>query len=168
MPSARTPPSFPAMPRHVTPITRRDMLAAAARAGAAVALGLAMGGEAQAAGHRHVCRPPMRAGGPHPEPRPGIDASHVCPAGTVRHYPKSIRAFDEARTIPGILDGIRCQCGCADQEGMRSLLSCYEGEQAMALECDICEGQARLAYRLHGRGRSLDQIRAAIDARYGG
>ena len=50
---------------------------------------------------------------------------------------------------------------------LRSLLSCYEGEEAMALECEICEGQARLAYRLHRKGRSLDQIRAAIDARYG-
>jgi Protein of unknown function with PCYCGC motif len=161
------------MPRHVrtTTLTRRAMLAATVRAGTAVALGMVTvgaDGEARAAGHAHVCRRPARTGGPHPEPRPGIDASHVCPAETVRQHPKSIAAFDEARAIPEILDGIRCHCGCADQEGMRSLLSCYEGEDAMALECDICEGQARLAYRLHGKGRSLDEIRAAIDARYGG
>ena len=27
--------------------------------------------------------------------------------------------------------------------------------------------QARLAYRLHAKGRTLDQIRSAIDSRYG-
>ena len=75
-------------------------------------------------------------------------------------------AFDEARTIPQILDGIRCHCGCADLPGKRSLLSCYE-EDGMALDCDICQGEARLAYRLHARGRTLAEIRAAIDARYG-
>jgi hypothetical protein len=107
-------------------------------------------------------------GGPHPEPRPGIDASHMVPAETVRaQHPDAAPAFDEARTIPEILDGIRCQCGCADGPGMRSLLSCYEGDEAMALSCPVCEGQARLAYRLHRKGQSLDRIRAAIDARYG-
>ena len=85
----------------------------------------------------------------------------------MREHPNAAAAFDEARTIPGILDGSRCQCGCADERGMRSQLSCYEGDDAMALQCDICEGQARLAYRLHRKGRPLDQIRAAIDARYG-
>ena len=84
-----------------------------------------------------------------------------------RSHPDAVAAFDEARTIPEILDGIRCQCGCPDEPGMRSLLSCYEGDDPMALICDICEGQGRLAYRLHRKGRSLDQIRAAIDARYG-
>jgi hypothetical protein len=168
MPTGRSPHSLPSMT--TTSLTRRAMLAATVRAGAAVALGTMAGGiagEARAAGHPHVCRRPARPGGPHPEPRPGIDASHMCPAETVRQHPKSVAAFDEARAIPETLDGIRCHCGCADQEGMRSLLSCYEGDDAMALECDICEGQARLAYRLH-KGRSLDEIRAAIDARYGG
>jgi hypothetical protein len=92
----------------------------------------------------------------------------MCTPETVRAQPGAVAAFDMARTNPQILDGIRCSCGCSDQPGKRSLLSCYEGEDAMALDCEICEGQARLAYRLHGRGRSLDQIRAAIDARYGG
>jgi hypothetical protein len=106
---------------------------------------------------------------PHPDPRPGIDASHMPKSDTVRQAnAKAVDAFDEARTIPEILDGIRCQCGCADQEGMRSLLTCYEGDDAMALHCDICRGEARLAYRMKGKGRSLDEIRAAVDARYGG
>jgi hypothetical protein len=88
-------------------------------------------------------------------------------ADRVRSHPHAVAAFDEGRTIPEVLDGIRCQCGCAGESGLRSLLSCYEGTDAMALDCDICQGEARLAYRLHGEGQTLDQIRAAIDARYG-
>jgi hypothetical protein len=37
----------------------------------------------------------------------------------------------------------------------------------MARHCQICQGQGRLAHRLHKDGKSLDEIRAAIDARYG-
>ena len=90
----------------------------------------------------------------------------MLPPGKVREHPGAVPAFDEARTIPQILDGIRCHCGCADLPGKRSLLSCYE-EDGMALDCDICQGEGRLAYRLHARGRTLAEIRAAIDARYG-
>jgi len=152
-------------------VTRRSLIALALRTCGAVAVGVATGGLAPRPAHasrRHHCR--RVAGirsGPHPDPRPGIDASHIMPPEKVRVHPDAVSAFDEARTIPEILDGIRCQCGCADQDGMRSLLSCYEGDDAMAVHCDICQGQARLAFRLHGKGESLDQIRAAIDARYG-
>jgi hypothetical protein len=31
----------------------------------------------------------------------------------------------------------------------------------------ICQGQARLAFRMHGEGKTLDQIRTAIDAKFG-
>jgi hypothetical protein len=37
----------------------------------------------------------------------------------------------------------------------------------MAGHCQICQGQVRLAYRLHKQGKSLDDIRAAIDAKFG-
>jgi hypothetical protein len=131
-------------------MTRRAMLGALARACA----GLLIAGRASA-----------RATGPHPDPRPGIDASHLPAPETVAERPDAVPAYDEARTIPEILDGIRCQCGCAEQPGHRSLLSCYE--DGMAMDCDICQGQARLAYRLHAKGRTLDQNRSAIDSRYG-
>jgi hypothetical protein len=70
------------------------------------------------------------------------------------------------RRIPQVVDGIRCSCGCADLEGFYSLLSCYEAG-GMAQHCVICQGQARLAYKLHGEGWSLNGIRTAIDAEYG-
>lgn len=145
------------------PITRRTAIAAAIRACAALSLGAVSEGLLAVPAHA------ARRRAPHPDPRPGVDASRMPASETVRRANAGAAdAFDEARTIPEILDGIRCRCGCSDQEGMRSLLSCYEGEEAMALHCDICRGEARLAYRMKGKGRSLDEIRAAVDARYGG
>jgi hypothetical protein len=102
-------------------MTRRAMLGALACAGL-------LAGRASA-----------RATGPHPDPRPGIDASHLPPPDRVAHHPDAVPAYDEARAIPEVLDGIRCQCGCDDQPGHRSL-----------------------------QGRTLDQIRSAIDSRYWG
>jgi hypothetical protein len=106
------------------------------------------------------------SGGPHPTPRPGITAEKVLTKEQLADTPKAIPVFDQVREIPEVVDGIRCQCGCADLEGFYSLLSCYEGE-AMARHCPVCQGEGRLAHRLHGEGKSLDEIRQAIDARYG-
>lgn len=75
--------------------------------------------------------------------------------------------FDDVRAIPQVLDGIRCNCGCADNPGYYSLLTCYEGPEAMAKECRVCQGQGRLAVRLHAEGRTLDEIRTAIDEKFG-
>lgn len=48
---------------------------------------------------------------------------------------------------------------------MYSLLSCFEGE-AMAQECAVCQGQAKLAARLHSEGKTLAEIRVAVDAKF--
>jgi hypothetical protein len=37
----------------------------------------------------------------------------------------------------------------------------------MARMCFICQGEGRMTYRLHTAGSTLDEIREAIDARYG-
>ena len=110
---------------------------------------------------------PRKPTGPHPTPRPGITADKVLTREQLADSPNAIPVFDQVREIPGIVDGIRCQCGCADNPGFYSLLSCYEGEAAMAKSCPICQGQGRLAYRLHKDGKTLDEIRSAIEARYG-
>ena len=104
--------------------------------------------------------------GPHPEPRPGVDASRVLPDAELADWPEALPAFVAVRQIPGVVDGIRCNCGCAGKPGFYSLLSCYESE-GMARHCHVCQGEARLALRLHQAGKSLDEIRAAVDARYG-
>lgn len=99
---------------------------------------------------------------PHPTPRPGITAANVLdPARVPQRYRE---AYEAARAVPEVLDGIFCHCDCAAHRGMRSLLSCFETE--MPTSCGICTGEARLAYRLSRQGKSLGDIRAAIDAAY--
>jgi hypothetical protein len=106
------------------------------------------------------------AKGPHPKPRPGIDASKVLTADALKEHPKAAPVFDMVRKIPEIVDGIRCQCGCAELPEFYSLLSCYEAD-GMAQHCVICQGEGRLAYTMHEQGKTLDEIRAAIDERFG-
>ena len=96
----------------------------------------------------------------HPEPRPGIDSSRVLAHDELADAPHAIPVFDKIREIPQIADGI-----CAALPGYRSLLICYE--KGMAKWCEICQGEGNLTYRLHQAGKSLDQIRAAIDAKFG-
>jgi hypothetical protein len=109
----------------------------------------------------------LRISGPHPTPRPGITGAKVLGRRQLGATPKLIPLFDAVREIPEVVDGIRCNCGCADSQGLYSLLSCYEGESAMARTCRICQGQGRLAVRLHKEGKTLDEVRVAIDAEFG-
>lgn len=99
----------------------------------------------------------------HPTPRRGIDASRVTAAKDVHGGAEVREAFELVRQIPQVVDGIRCHCGCAEMEGVYSLLSCFEND-GMAQHCDVCQSLARLAHRMHRDGKSLDQIRRAVDA----
>lgn len=112
--------------------------------------------------------PPRRTGrDPHPTPRPGITGAKVATHEQLAGKPQLVELFDAVREIPEVADGIRCNCGCAHTDGFYSLLSCYEGKGAMARDCHICQGQGRLAVRLHKAGKSLQDIRAAVDAKFG-
>jgi hypothetical protein len=142
-------------------VSRRVFVASGLAAGVSVVLG-ALPFEA---GHCRTSWTHRTDHGPHPTPRPGIDASHVLKPDQLRDAPAAIIAFDEVRQIPQIVDGIRCHCGCATEKGFYSLLSCYEGD-SMARDCHICQGQGRMAFRLHAAGKTLAEIRDAIDARY--
>ena len=103
---------------------------------------------------------------PHPVPRRGITGAKVLSSTKLAESPKLIPLFDSVREIPEIVDGIRCNCGCPDPPEYYSLLSCYEGD-GMARNCVVCQSQARLVVRLNKEGKSLDQIRAAVDAKFG-
>jgi Protein of unknown function with PCYCGC motif len=105
------------------------------------------------------------ASGTHPTPRPRIDASKVLTRAQLTEHPAAEPVFAMVRKIPHVVDGIRCQCGCAELPEFYSLLSCYETD-GMAQHCVICQGEAKLAYQMHEQGKSLDEIRAAIDERF--
>lgn len=138
------------------PQTRRQFLGAVSGAFLAVVAG------ARAA---HADSPAPHEPFAHPDPRPGIDASKVLTEDRLANT-SAAPVYDMVREIPEIVDGIRCHCGCAELDGYYSLLTCFE-DQGMAQFCDICKGQAREAYRLHQKGKGLQAIRTAIDARFG-
>jgi hypothetical protein len=115
----------------------------------------------------------------HPEPRPGITAENVLTAAA---YEADIRsriknekrvgevlervkkAFEHAREIPQVLDGLYCYCECHEQ-GHRSLLTCFEVVQAVG--CWSCKEESELAYKLHSEGKTLAEIREAVDKKFG-
>lgn len=103
----------------------------------------------------------------HPVPRKGITGKDVATPAMLTSVAYLTDLFNEVRDIPHIVDGIRCHCGCADMDGHYSLLTCYEGPQAMAMVCPICQGEGRVAVRMAKAGRSLADIRIAIDAQFG-
>ena len=108
---------------------------------------------------------PVRRRGEHPTPRPNIDASKVLKKEDLADHPDVIPLFDGVREIPQVVDGIRCYCGCDERPESYSLLSCYE--DGMARHCYVCQGEGKLVARLNGEGKSLEEIRAAIDLEFG-
>lgn len=103
----------------------------------------------------------------HPNPRPGIDASGVLTAADLPGYSDDVlEIYDMIREIPEVADGIGCGCACPLLPNYRSLLTCFH-EGGMAMGCPICQAEARVVYRRHAEGQSLDQIRRAVDARFG-
>ena len=105
------------------------------------------------------------AAGQHPKPRPGITAERVLPRAMVPSNPQTLEAYEAARRVPQVLDGIYCHCNCSKSIGHRSLLTCFESNHASG--CDICMGEAMMAAEMTSGGKSLEQIRKAIDAQYG-
>jgi len=102
---------------------------------------------------------------PHPHPRSGLTADAVLPLSMVPGNPGALEAYEAARGAPQVLDGLYCHCNCSKSFGHRSLLTCFESDHGA--HCDICMGEALLAAQLAARGTSLDEIRSAIDARFG-
>jgi hypothetical protein len=109
-----------------------------------------------------VVRPAL--GARHPEPRPGITAAGVLTPATFAGYEPVVRAYEAAQQVPQVLDGLYCHCQCKENFDHRSLLSCFQSEHGAS--CDICQGEARLAAEMYRQGRSLEEIRRAVDARY--
>lgn len=104
-------------------------------------------------------------GSTHPTPRPGITAANVLPDSAIPRTPGAADAYAAARRAAATLDGVYCHCDCSKHAGHRSLLSCFES--AHGAHCDICMGEAMVASSMAGQGKSLTEIRAAIDRQFG-
>ena len=105
----------------------------------------------------------------HPDPRQGVDASHVLTTEELGDFAKKKRvasAYDAARAYPEIFDGLSCGCGCVEHGGEhRSLLSCYESKQPTG--CMACQEEATFVADLAKDKKSLAEIRTAVDKKFG-
>jgi hypothetical protein len=119
------------------------------------------------AGVVFLTRPAGGGGGGaiHPTPRPGITAAKVVPISFVPRTPGANEAYAAARETAATLDGVYCHCDCSKHASHRSLLTCFESEHGAY--CDICMGEAMLASGMTKQGKSLTDIRAAIDRQFG-
>jgi hypothetical protein len=114
----------------------------------------------------HAAHPEPR---PHPTPREGITAEKVItPERLLRNGYGQHEAdvYALVAQIPQIIDGLYCYCHCTERSGHYSLLTCFENGHAA--NCITCLGTGELAAKLHEEGKSLDEIRAAVDAQFGG
>jgi hypothetical protein len=106
------------------------------------------------------------ANGHHPAPRQGLTAADVVPAERYAAYPRIAEVYQMVAEIPDVIDGIYCHCDCSIHSDHRSLLTCFQDDHGAA--CDVCLTEAALAFRMVGEGRSLKEIRKAVDNLYRG
>jgi len=100
----------------------------------------------------------------HPSPRAGLTAADVAPAERYASYPRIAEVYQMVAQIPEVIDGIYCHCDCSKHSDHRSLLTCFQDDHGAA--CDVCLTEAALAFRMVGEGRSLKEIRKAVDNLY--
>ena len=105
----------------------------------------------------------------HPDPREGITAERVLTAEAIgdKLYSKKLvsEGYEAARAHPEIFDGIACACSCGGKRGThRSLLVCYETMQPTG--CGGCQEEAELVGKLAGEGKTLAEIRTAVDKKF--
>ena len=106
---------------------------------------------------------------PHPEPRPGITAEKVLKVEDLGEKPRKavLAAFEAARQHPQIFDGLACGCGCHGKATYehRSLLVCYETKQPTG--CLACQLEAKFVADLAKEGKTLAEVRVAVDKKFG-
>ena len=86
-------------------------------------------------------------------------------------------AYMFAAEHPEVLSFVPCFCGC-EQAGHKGNHDCFVGERATngdvvkwdehGVECAVCIDVATRARQMHGEGKSVTDIRAAIEKEYAG
>ncbi len=106
-----------------------------------------------------------RRGHVHPEPRPDAASLGLTILPSFFANSQDVQqVYQIAQQIPATLDGIYCYCYCLENMGHRSLFQCFQSQHAAG--CDVCLAQAVLAYQMQREGRTLAEIRTAMDLKY--
>lgn len=93
---------------------------------------------------------------------------------SARPEPLTRTAYEFAARHPEVLRHMPCFCGC-ERNGHRNNEDCFVAKRAAdgspewsphGIGCGICIDVAQAASRLHKAGKSVAEIRAAIDLKY--
>jgi hypothetical protein len=81
-------------------------------------------------------------------------------------------AYRFAADRPDVMKWMVCYCGCGDHSGHKSALNCFVKEGGRVFDehgasCEMCINIALDAKAMTEEGRSLRDIRAYIDGKYG-
>lgn len=99
----------------------------------------------------------------HPTPRAEASQAMLMSPERYSDAPYVADTYRMAADIRTTLDGLYCYCHCKDG-GHYSLLDCFRDDHGAG--CDICLESVRIAHKMQGEGKSIDQIRAQIDAQF--
>jgi len=76
-------------------------------------------------------------------------------------FPWQVHVYQDAAKIGNVIYQLPCYCRCDRALGHTSLRSCYEGLHGT--ECSTCAKEAFLAYQMTHQGKTVAQIREAIN-----
>ncbi len=82
----------------------------------------------------------------------------------------SLAAFQLAPQLVDVLSRIPCYCNCGRASGHKSLKDCFYKEDGSfndhASNCDVCQDEIQDIAKWQKEGKSLREIRTAIDEKY--
>ena len=70
-----------------------------------------------------------------------------------------------AKEIPALSQKLFCYCGCDYTDEHTSLLDCYTCDHSV--DCDYCQGEMMMAFKMHRKGASVAEIQKALDLNWG-
>ena len=93
-----------------------------------------------------------------------LDLSTVS-APIAAHYRYAKAHMSDYQQIP-------CWCGCQQFLGHHNLADCFvradgKGWEAHAAGCGVCNGEAAIAERMLGEGRTAADVKATVDVQFG-
>ncbi len=97
----------------------------------------------------------------YPTARGGEMRSTMTPA---YFFGKTAKAYEAAKEIPEVLDGIYCYCDCQKNHGHKSLLTCYVDRHGS--QCSVCIKEALMAHDLHKKGYKKSEIVKKVNATF--
>jgi hypothetical protein len=114
---------------------------------------------ASATGHDHAAAPAAAV-----NPNAALADTVLNP----NHMPDlaSQDSYRKAKEVADRLDKMYCYCHCKENEGHKSLLTCFQTNHAAS--CIICMQEATMAWIDWKKGLTVEETIKAVDAQFGG